>query len=337
MKSFNFYFWYRIPALFLVFLFCVSCNGESEKSTQSKTRIEEFGDFAVEIPSYFYSRKDKINPENFVQTVEWQCDSRIRCTFELAIYHSVPSHLIDNETKKALVDMYANYIRKNADPTLRENEKTDSTLHFEYYENNLFHNYYFGIVEKENKMITYFYDGYSPFYKGVINEIINSICLWDSINYEYDNYKSSRLSYSINYPCEYDVKEIIDVDQNCISLFSCNTADSTKLPTLNYSVSRNKYYNNLLIDSLILKDRIIDESSNSMRWQMNKEKGSFYHREREAYRYKEFSLATGKQYIVCFIKADDEYYILKFGDSVESIIFYNSNKLSDIIASFQIL
>ena len=336
MKYFNLAYLCKISALFVVFVLCVSCNDNSTKQNQRQPRIEEFGEFRVEVPWNFYSRKDNLDRDNLVQSVQWQCDSRISCTFELAIYHSIPSHLINNETKKTLVDLYANYIRKNVGSTLRENEKTDTTFHFDYYDDGLFHNYYFGVVKKGNKMITYYYDGYSSFYKSEILKIVNSICLWDSIPIEYNKYENARLSYSINYPSDFKVKEIIDVNRNYITFFSCNILDSTKFSNLSYTVSKNKYYNDHLIDSLVLKDTIINESLGQLNWQMNKNKDKFLHKEREAYRYSEFSLIDKKQYLVCFVKDYEEYYIIKFGDSVDAIIFQHSNKISDIISSFTI-
>ena len=143
---------------------------------------------------------------------------------------------------------------------------------------------------------------------------------------------------SIAYPLDFKLCDTINAYKNRIIEFR----KIEKLPheKFGFDLSKGKYYDNFLIENLISHKFIQSDQNYSKRYIILQDVGLLG--DSKAYRFSDFEIISGipkgsqKCYSVYFIAHEDEYYIIKFGNHINEIIYKNANKIKDILNSFRI-
>ena len=333
MKRFNLAYLCKISALFVVFVLCTSCNNESKKDIKKLSHVEEFAEFKIEIPDQFWHRVDNIDTVRLIQKTIWKEHNGTQLELDL---HHENFHIVPN----LFINIHEESFIKSAESRgliAQDIIKTDSTWQCKYYLDNGLHiNHYFGAKKLGAKYITYNYTGLYSLEK--LLEIINSIKPWKKECIEYGKYDDISWDCSIAYPLDFKLCDTINAYKNRIIEFR----KIEKLPheKFGFDLSKGKYYDNFLIENLISHKFIQSDQNYSKRYIILQDVGLLG--DSKAYRFSDFEIISGipkgsqKCYSVYFIAHEDEYYIIKFGNHINEIIYKNANKIKDILNSFRI-
>ncbi len=333
MKHFNLAYLGKITVLSVLFVLCASCNNESKKDAKNQSHVEEFAEFKIDIPNQFWHRVDDIDTVRLIQRTVWKEHNGTQLILEF--HHEnflvVPDLFINTYEESFLNSA------KSRGLVAQDILKTDSTWQCKYYlKNGHYINHYFGAKKVGAKYITYNYTGLYSLEK--LLEIINSIKPWKKEIIEYRKYEDISLGCSIDYPIDFNICDTINANKNRIIKFR----KTEKLPHENFvfNLSRGKFYDNFLIDNLISHEFVQSDKHLSKRYIILQDVGLLGNY--KAYRFSDLDIISGmpkgaqKCYSVYFIAHEDEYYIIKFGDHINEIMYKNANKIRDILNSFRI-
>ena len=318
-------------SLCVIILLCMSCTSTPSKPT---SHVEEFGEFKIDIPNQFWYRNDDMDTIQMIQKAIWK--EHNGTLFALELHHNKSFYPVPN----LFINIYEESFLKSAKSKgfiAQEIIKTDSTWQCKYYlEKGLYINHYFGAKKVGTKYITYNYTGLYSFEK--LLEILNSIKPWEKQLIDYATYLNANLGCSISYPAEFCINDTTDKYKNHIIKFQ--KKDGLPHENFNFSLSKGKYYDDYLIDDLILGKYFQMDSSLGRRYIINNESGQL--KENEIYSFSDMITPsymphnTADYYLVYFIKYQEEYYILKFGKRINEIIYKNANTIKDILNSLTI-
>ena len=317
-------------SLCVIILLCMSCTSTPSKPT---SHVEEFAEFKIDIPNQFWHRVDDIDTVRLIQRTVWKEHNGTQLILE---FHHENFLVIPN----LFINIYEESFLKSAKNrglVAQDIIKTDSTWQCKYYlENGSYINHYFGAKKVGIKYITYNYTGLYSLEK--LLEIINSIKPWKKEIIEYRKYEDISLGCSIDYPIDFNRCDTIDAYKNRIIKF--RKTEKRPHENFGFELARGKFYDNFLIDNLISREFFQSDKNSSKRYIILQDVGLLG--DYKAYRFSDFEIISGmpkgsqKCYSVYFIAYEDEYYIIKFGNHINEIIYKNANKIKDILNSFRI-
>ena len=316
--------------LLLICFVIISC---SHKASEKTTHVEEFFLFKVDIPNIFKYRTDEVD-DNLIQKTIWneKKSGGDMLTLQMILPNLLRS---DVNVQKSLIANEADNLLFNypSEFEMKEIVQTDSTLMCKmYYKGQYINKYYYGVMHINKVYIAYTYIG--TYSEKKLLEILNSITLWDKDFMEYETYDNPQLSFSIDYPKGWIINDTIQNNGVCFS---------DKESSLVYSVTKSNEYNGCFIDSIVVhKSYAINDSIVHIHMLQREEQTDVDIDGHETFFYIENNLPISKYmqwyryHHIYFVKGNDGYYIVSFGNEQKPLLYQHSNKIKDIANSLKL-
>ena len=312
-------------AIFVVVLGLSACAKNEEPSTH----VEEFLKYKITVPNAFQYRKDQ--NEHAIPTTVWR---NVDGTEILIIEAYLVGFTKVNFTEERINELEDELLYGDAfskDP--RNICKTDTCISCDFYSKGHYVcHYHMGIRRIDNVYIKYTYSGFFP--DDRIHEILNSISYWSPDYQAYYRYDGEE--YSISYPESYVYHDTIENGVRVIKFHNPTPVYSN----MTYAMYKGSEYNGVPIDSIISNPQYYIENTENTYWVIVRESedNPALIDYKDAYKYVESYIGRkGLEYrYVYFVEDNDEFIVVKFGESQEEVLFKNSNLIDYIANSIKI-